>query len=394
MARRDVNPVTNRQKLSDMAEVQLDAKQRLLTVLWCLYPEAFQALRRDVLPRYVDDLVETNYRSVKGPLMWTQVGRVGGLQALAQLAGHHYLHKSGYPGGRGYLGPLDTLLLALRYRPRSAERAEIAKARYDATLRGWKLDHGFARPWSDSAFFWVLGQWLKNPFLYRQAFPALPQLIYHPDPNLILLEEGPTFSVVPELKPYLSEQQWWALSDSLAHTYEVAIRQWRRDLGVVKTWSPNFEALRKAYFAEAAQKRQYRKVKEDDAFVQFAIREVEGHGYDLIAKGFGLSSSTVEGHVKDVAELLGFEPRTLSGGRREGKPGRHGKDAQAHIKALRSGLEGRAAQAKALTAQWVLPPGLAYEVTLTPDPDRFVRVPRRSRHREPLYPRLRLTGGK
>lgn len=123
------------------------------------------------------------------------------------------------------------------------------------------MDHGFNHPWPDDAFFWVLGQWLKNSFLYRRAFPALPQLIYHPDPNLILLEEGPTFSVVPELKPYSSERQWWALSDSLAHTYKIAIRQWQRDLGVVKTWFPNLEALCKAYFAEAVQKRQYCKVR-------------------------------------------------------------------------------------------------------------------------------------
>lgn len=326
--------------------------------------------------------------------MWMQVGRAGGFRALVQLAGHHYLRWSSYPAERGYLGPLDTLLLSLRYRLRSADRAEAAEARYDAALRGWQEDHGFAHPWSEHLFFWVLSQWLKNPLLHYQAFPALPQLVYHIDPKMVLLEEGPTFSVVPELKPYLSEQQWWALSDSLAHAYDVAIGQWRRDLGVVKTWSSDFAARRKAYFAEAVRERQYRKVKEDDAFLQFAVREVEGHGYDLIAKGFDLSSSTVEGHVKDVAGLLGVEPRTLVGGRREGKPGRHGKDAQAHIEALRSRFAGRAAQAKALTAQWVLPPGLAYEVTLTPDPDRFVRVPRRSRHREPLYPRLRLVGGR
>lgn len=392
MAQRDYTPVTNDQKISDPHETQLAAEQRLLIVLWCLYPQAFKRLQRDVFPEFVKDLIETEHFLVKGPWMWTQVGRACGPRSLVQLAGHFYYQKSLHPYVPPRFGPL---FQALGYQPRAAESWEATKTRYEAAFADWRESSGFNHPWSDHIFSWVLRQWLEQPRLYNATFPALPQLIYHVDPKLIPLEEGATFSVVPELMPYMTEKQWWKLSDDLARTYAVATEQGRREFGVDKAWSPNFEALREAYFARAVRERRYRKVKEDDAFAQFAIREVEGYGYALVAEGFGLKSSTVEGHIKEVAQLLDVEVRAISGGRREGKPGHHAKGAVAHIKALRERYEQRAQQAEKLSAEWVLAPGLDFEVTLEPDPDRFLlRTTCRDKRREPLYPRLRLSGSR
>lgn len=208
-------------------------------------------------------------------------------------------------------------------------------------------------------------------------------------------EEGDVFSVVPELKPYLSEKHWWELSDDLTRQYEVAMAQWRRDLGVIKTWSPDFTALRKAYFKQATRERQYYKAKEDEAFVQFVIRETEQYGYELIAEGFNLAKWTVEGHVKDVAKLLEVDIRPIPGGRRRGKPGDHAKAAAARIETLKTCYQQRIAQAKKLSEQWVLSLELRYEVTLDPDPDTLrIERARHDSYREPLYPRLRLVGHK
>ena len=349
-------------------------------------------MRRDVLPRFIDLLTATSYSQIKGPIMWLQAARAGGRRPIVQLVGHHYLAKTLYPYGRGYF---DAPLIKLGYQLRSAEQGDVAEARYEATLLSWKECHGFDRPWSEHLFFWVLQQWLKNPVLYHWAFPALPQRRFCPDPGLLLLEEGDVFSVVPELKPYLTEKHWWELSDDLTRQYEVAIAQWRRDLGVIKTWSPDFTTLRKAYFMQATRERQYHKVKEDEAVVQFVIRETERYGYELIAEGFGLAKRTVEGHVKDVAKLLEVDIGPIPGGRRRGKPGGHAKAASAHIETLKTCYEQRIAQAKKLSEQWVLSLELRYEVTLDPDPDTLrIERPRHHSYREPLYPRLRLLGHK